>query len=858
MPTTIPQQLGRYNILQKLGEGGMGAVYLADDTRLRRRVALKVPHFDNNVDPRTIERFRREARLAAQITHPNLCPVYDVDCVDGIHFLTMAYIEGTPLSRYIAGGRPWPASHAVILLRHLASVLSLLHSQGIIHRDLKPSNVMIRHDGTPVLMDFGLARSMDAATQLTTQGKIMGTPSFMAPEQIQGDERLIGPHTDIWALGVMLYQLITGELPFKADSAMEVWSRILYTQMPPPSMLVAGLDPRLDEICTRVLAKDPRQRPATMTELAQLLAALDTSMPLPAPPPPPASPERTDQRTIQEQFIPTLSHPRPRPRPRAGVPWLGIGAAVLATSLLVAVGVLFWLGVFAPTKASQQASATKASNTATQRAIRLGALEELTVRAGDRVEMPIEIERRGWDGDVSLVQVDSPNELEVTLTAIPRGQTTGRVRVRAVKEAVPGRHIIRLRAFANDGTYAEESLYVMIQPAAVASLRLTLPEEISITAGQSQTVYISVDRINCEGEVKLLQDSQADGISLKLNPIAREANRVNILIQTQPIAKPGLHTITLLARLPGQADTEGMLKVRVKPGAVAFGNKFTNSIGMQLTLIPRGKYTMGASKADRESTETFYKSIGLTEDQFKHWLDSEQPQHEVEITNAFYIGVYEVTQSEYEKVMKYNPSAFQKGGTHENDVQGLDTKRFPVETVSWDDAVKFCETLSNLPEEKENKRAYRLPTEAEWEYACRGNSRTYRAFHFGDTLTHNEANFDTDQPYNSADKKAKLGRPVAVDDPKYRPNVFGLYHMHGNVYEWCSDRYSGAYYQTCIDSAIVKDPQGPSDETYDKRVQRGGSWSVNGGFCRASLRNWWAPDSRGGIVGFRIVCVRVP
>src|SRR5437016_5748338 len=158
-------QLGRYVIIRKLGVGGMGAVYLAEDTQLGRKVALKVPHFAADAGSAVVERFRREARLAASIEHPNLCPVHDVGEVGGILFFTMPFIEGTVLSHLIEEGKPWPELKAVDLVRKIGGAVVHLHQKGIVHRDLKPSNIMIRASGEPVLMDFGLARSFTSQTE---------------------------------------------------------------------------------------------------------------------------------------------------------------------------------------------------------------------------------------------------------------------------------------------------------------------------------------------------------------------------------------------------------------------------------------------------------------------------------------------------------------------------------------------------------------------------------------------------------------------------------------------------------------------------------------------------------------------
>ena len=267
----LPAQFGRYRILKKLGGGGMGAVYLAHDPQLDRSVALKVPHFSDDSGPAVIERFKREARIAARIDHPNLCAVYDVGEVGGVHFLTMPYVEGTPLARSIDAAAPWPPPRAAELVSQLALAVALLHERGIIHRDLKPSNIILRPTGAPVLLDFGLARSYTAQSQrLTTLGAPLGTPAYMSPEQVNGNPEAIGPASDVYSLGMILYELVTGQLPFEGPP-LAVFAQILHTVPAPPSRLRPQLDPSIDAICLKALSKKPEGRYPTANALAAAL-----------------------------------------------------------------------------------------------------------------------------------------------------------------------------------------------------------------------------------------------------------------------------------------------------------------------------------------------------------------------------------------------------------------------------------------------------------------------------------------------------------------------------------------------------------------------------------------------------------
>jgi predicted Ser/Thr protein kinase len=268
----LPETFGRYRILRPLGQGAMGTVYLAHDTQLDRPVALKVPQFAGDDGPEVRQRFLSEARAAATIVHPNVCPVFDVGEINGTPYLTMAYLEGPSLAKLLQGPAPLPAWQAATLVHRLALALQAAHEKGIIHRDLKPSNVMINARGEPVVLDFGLARRLrQDAARLTRIGQPLGTPAYMSPEQVAGAVGVMGPGCDIYSLGVILYQLLTGRLPFEGAVA-EVLGQIVCKRPEPPSHYRSDLDPRLEAVCLKALRKEIADRYATMRDLADALA----------------------------------------------------------------------------------------------------------------------------------------------------------------------------------------------------------------------------------------------------------------------------------------------------------------------------------------------------------------------------------------------------------------------------------------------------------------------------------------------------------------------------------------------------------------------------------------------------------
>jgi serine/threonine protein kinase len=291
LPLQLPASFGRYELLRLLGRGGMGAVYLARDTQLDRSVALKIPFFTADDGPHVLERFLREARAAATLHHANICPIYDVGEINGIHFLTMAYIDGRSLAEVLRGSKkPISPRQAVTLVRRVALALAEAHRRQIVHRDLKPANIMLTRAGTPIITDFGLARRCDTKdVRLTQSGTIVGTPAYMAPEQAKGKFEEMGPSCDIYSLGVILYELLTRRLPFYGE-ALELLAKVLTDEPEPPSRRCPDIDAALDAICLKALAKRPADRYATVTDFAAALGdylrANDQTQTLDKPPEP--------------------------------------------------------------------------------------------------------------------------------------------------------------------------------------------------------------------------------------------------------------------------------------------------------------------------------------------------------------------------------------------------------------------------------------------------------------------------------------------------------------------------------------------------------------------------------------------
>jgi Protein kinase domain len=272
-------RVGQYEIVERLGGGGMAVVYRAVQQPLGREVALKALSPELFQDDGFVKRFETEAKTLAKLDHPNILPIYDFEVTEGVTFLTMPLIRGGTL-RDILNRGPLDTLTAWRYLREIGDGLQHAHDAGIVHRDLKPTNVLIHSDGRAMLADFGLARGAGQPTHLTTIGLAIGTPGYMAPEQVMGHE--VDRRCDIYAMGVLTFEMLTGRLPFIGSNRMEVAYATVNAPVPSAAKLNNALPDELDVLLAKVLAKDPAQRPQTVKDLLAQMAKLPQRRQAPA------------------------------------------------------------------------------------------------------------------------------------------------------------------------------------------------------------------------------------------------------------------------------------------------------------------------------------------------------------------------------------------------------------------------------------------------------------------------------------------------------------------------------------------------------------------------------------------------
>jgi len=305
MTNLIGQSIGRYHILEQLGEGGMATVYKAFDTRLEREVAIKVIRtelFGKAVIERILKRFEREAKSLARLSHPNILKVHDYGEYEGSPYLVLEYLSGGTLKQRL--GQPMPWQEALALILPVADALAYAHEHKIIHRDIKPSNILLTEKGQPLLTDFGIAKILDLedGQTLTGTGVGIGTPEYMAPEQGMGKE--VDARADIYSLGIVLYELVTGRKPYTADTPMAVVFKHMTDPLPRPTEFTSGLPDGVEKLILKALAKQPEDRYPEMESLAVAMRALLQTSPTPAQVSQPAAPEPAPRAAIDQ---PTLN-----------------------------------------------------------------------------------------------------------------------------------------------------------------------------------------------------------------------------------------------------------------------------------------------------------------------------------------------------------------------------------------------------------------------------------------------------------------------------------------------------------------------------------------------------------------------
>jgi serine/threonine protein kinase/formylglycine-generating enzyme required for sulfatase activity len=943
-------RLGHYRVLQVLGRGGMGAVFLAEDPKLGRKVALKVMLPKIASIPAARDRFLREARAAASLKNDHIVTVYQVDEINGVPFLAMELLQGESLEDALRAGRRFSVSETIRIASDVARGLADAHEKGLVHRDIKPGNLWLEQiaEGSwrVKILDFGLARLEADDIHITEFGTIVGTPAFMAPEQARAD-RPVDAKADLFSLGCVLYVLCTGAIPFKAETTVGTLMALALNTPIAPNQQNESVPDELSRLTMQLLEKDPAKRPHTAREVARLLTEIEHS------------PGTISLTTLANGSQPDASAFRLTQRKSFGRGLKIATGVVIAALAYIAGEVLLWQTPYGKvvriesndpsimlaidggelkvtgaydrpvtlTPGKVDLKITKPQPDGTNFEFET---DKLVIRKGDAIVLKIEV----LDGEIRVMQdgkvfVDSKplmastEQYEVLLeamksanpgfdgTMIPRFEndqlvsldfkTDNVVNINPLQEL---KHLLDLRMVGNS---APDSGISDLSPLQRLPLeRLTISHNQRVT-DLSPLKGMPLRELNCDGcpiaDLAPLSGMQliklglwtwnasdlaplrgmpltelnigGNGREMDLTPLTGVPLKFLCLNSTKVAdisALKGMPLTVLLcentlvsdlspirsAKLTEFAgDTSRIVDVSVLRG-MPITRFFCDVIGRREVELLSGCETLqiinyqpaapvllefADDRDARTVSPAFTNTLGMEFVQIpkgKAWLtlkvgeEETSADNETVIEDDFFLGMYEVTQEEWVQVMDSNPSWFTRNADGADSVKILPDdvlKRLPVERVSWTDCQQFLKTLNKL--DSTPGWVYRLPTEAEWQYACRGgsmNDSSEASLEFCTTARTNELTPDN----ANSQHPSGWNRPCRVG--LFPPNPLGLYDMHGNVWEWCDD------------AAPWRDS--PS------RFIHGGGWNDPAAECRAShikqpTEPWTYYD-----LGFRVA--RVP
>lgn len=735
----LPFFFDDYELLEEVARGGMGVVYRARQVSLDRIVAVKLIRSDGPEFADLVDRFRVERRAAAALRHPGIVAIYAAGEVAGQHFYSMEYVDGETLSSMARQG--CSGVEAARIVRDAARAVDYAHQRGVLHRDLKPSNIMLDHDGCVKITDFGLAKQIANNNELTTTGQILGTPSFMSPEQALGDREVINAQSDIYSLGAVLYALLTGRPPHERKTVGMTLLAVMHDTLQKPRVINPAIDEDLERICIKCLEKQPNIRFSTAGELA---SALDQYL------------ER-----IQREHPAGGIHVQSKGNAARGGGYRGIRFAA-------ALGVVV-IGVFAISRG-------------------LNSNQRVIARPESSIAHPRE-----------------HSAANPTLTTAP-----------SVLESSPPTSEAHT---ADTTTVTDEN---------VADAMLAIRAALSSSPVES-TVPAPAPQPTAQTPV---QETSVPPRAVA--PFTRAHAR-----QYQEAWAQYLHTSV----------------------------EISGSLDQKLILIPPGEFLMGITDEQTEAVIHSAMRLGLTEEAARLDFGDAQPQHRVILAQPYWMSATEVTVAQYktfadtakyqsvlERLFAENPMAQEKRPIGSNNTWREFGSKFgkssPVVAIAWNDAVAFCNWLSKREgfnpcystvtsevsaEPIPHQNGYRLPTEAEWEFACRAGTATPHSAGVSWKELADVAWFA--QEWNSGPRGVGQGHP----------NPFGVYDLHGNVFEWCQDRYDPTWYER----SPVKNPDNQISGSLG--VMRGGDWFYHDLSAHSSARTRSPRASASYHAGFRIV-----
>ena len=893
--------LGPYALEHELGRGGQGAVFLAEDTRLGRKVALKVLSGLGPGAKEHIKRFRREAELAGRLDHPGICGVHEAGIEGGVPFIAMRYIDGETLAQRIAhskgsdeldgpetsfvdfsvvggggaddaGGEPVagdPLSSTMdksqldatlALFEKTALALHAAHELGIVHRDIKPGNIIVTKDGEPVLLDFGLARADDGAgPSLTQSGDLFGTPAYMSPEQVAAQRIGIDRRTDIYSLGVTLFECLTLSRPFEAPTREGLYKAILTQEAPDARKLNPAISPELRIVLACTLEKNSDRRYATAEDFAEDLNRVRELRPIAA---------------------------RPVSRWLRAKRWAQRNPVLATATLGLFIAISSVAGVFyaqnqevlresrlKDAALTKERSALSEKNTALAAYDRLADVKKLQEAVAEaevlwpaRPRMVAAIQT--WIGRFGVLETNLANHeaalVELRARAAPYSEThrerahaETRAAIAALDEETKGLEA-ELNETKSDDRFDEIEERLEGFPAERTSLQARLEERLSWRFEGEDA-----EALGWKHEVlgELVSDlrifvSEAGALAdVKKRLASAESMRARTVDAYQESWDDALARLRI-------SESYGKLVLKAQVGLIPLGpdpkSGLEEFLHFESHLGPLPERVNGSFEVTGDTGVILVLLSGVTFDMGAQRADATKPNHDPqarpeegpvhEVTLApFFLAKYELTRGQWIRTSgKEDPSrwvAETTGGT----LQPEAYTRHPVEQVSWED----CDRATY-------RSGFSLPTEAQWEYGCRGGTST--VWFFGDDTTEMKSHGNVaDLAYAKAFGASAGAHEKGWDDShavtapvgSFSANGFGLHDVHGNVWEWCRDWFGSYATDQVLPLTGERRVRGSGD-----RVNRSGSFFETAMRARSTHRYRNTPELRLYSIGLR-VCLQV-
>jgi serine/threonine protein kinase/formylglycine-generating enzyme required for sulfatase activity len=773
--------LGNYTILDKIGQGGMGQVFKAHHRRMDRIVAIKILPARVTNEHERAARFEREAKAAAKLNHPNIVTAFDADQANGLHFLVMEFVEGCDLKAWVTKNGPLTLDQALSCVVQAARGLKYAHSRGVIHRDIKPANLLLDREGTVKILDMGIARLLSAGD--ISESDLTGTGQIIGTIDYMAPEQALNTkYADQRADIYSLGATLWYLLTGRAayDGDTVTEKIVAHREQPIPSLQKACAG--VTPALEAVFVKMLAKKPEGRYQtMSEVLAELEPCWSGETTPPAIGDAHLEDDR-LDELLRGTTTSGATRIVP-SGRPAAAnqVPPQVLETT----------------SEGSISGSVSATSPTI-----------PIATPASSRVAGPFQTGSGRHRAALFL---------------------TGAAGIAAIFWAG-----IALFQQTNHGTLwieiGDPKIEALVDGQG-ATIQGARPDEIRLQPGL-HFLRIKYGELDFETNKFNLNRADSVTIAVQLLPGKVQVVQGDTVLGERPLPPPPF------AIAPFDAN---QARAHQEAWAQHLGTEveISSPLGIRQRLIPPGEFLMGSPQAE---VDALVKST--TDRNWQAHFRSEAPQHRVQLTKAFYLGTYPVTQRQYQEVMGFNPSQFSLTGSGKDTVRDSDPDQHPVESVCWRDAVNFCNMLS----EKEGLNpyylrigddvavvggtGYRLPTEAERECACRAGTTT--RWSFGDNETNLPRHAWTNMSAN--ERTHPVGELAA--------NPYGLYDLHGNVWEWCWD-WHGDY-----SAAAAVNPTGPSTGTV--RVLRGGAFNFSPAYSRSALRDRFEPWLHAYYFGFRV------